>query len=80
MNIENILQQGEGLHVEFKTSFNVETIETLVAFANAKGGAVYIGVTESDKIQGVPLGKETIPQCTRGMLIFRKNIPSKIWI
>ena len=44
INLQKIVQAGEGLHSEFKTSFKEDVIETLVAFSNAKGGAVYIGI------------------------------------
>ncbi|MDR1864612.1 MAG: putative DNA binding domain-containing protein [Bacteroidales bacterium] len=60
--VKEILQQGEGLHVEFKTSFNVETINTLVAFANTKGGVVYIGVSDTGSVKGVSIGTETVQQ------------------
>lgn len=59
-NIHTVLQQGEGLHVEFKTSFNEETIETLVAFSNAKGGVVYVGITDKNVVKGIQIGKETV--------------------
>jgi ATP-dependent DNA helicase RecG len=59
-NIHTILQQGEGLHVEFKTSFNEDTIETLVAFSNAKGGVVYVGITDKNVVKGIQIGKETV--------------------
>jgi predicted HTH transcriptional regulator len=52
--------QTEGLHTEFKTSFSDEVIETLVAFANAGGGAVYVGVTDKGVIRGVMLSSETV--------------------
>ncbi len=39
--IKKVLQQGESETVEFKSSFNTQSIETLVAFANLKGGAIY---------------------------------------
>ena len=61
-NIPDILKRGEGLNVEFKTSFNNATIETLTAFVNAKGGAVYIGVKDDGKVIGAQLGKESIQQ------------------
>ncbi|MDR1898321.1 MAG: putative DNA binding domain-containing protein [Prevotellaceae bacterium] len=48
--------------VEFKTTFNMECIETLVAFANHKGGSVYVGVNDEGKITGVSTGKETLTQ------------------
>lgn len=55
-----ILPASESEKVEFKTSFNEDVIETLVAFSNAKGGTVYVGVADSGEIKGVQLGKETI--------------------
>jgi len=57
-----IFKQVENERTEFKTSFSNETIETLVAFANAKGGNVYIGVSDNGGIIGVTIGKETITQ------------------
>ena len=59
---EELLQKGENQHVEFKTSFNDEVIISLVAFSNARGGAVYIGVTDDGTVKGVSLGKETVAQ------------------
>jgi predicted HTH transcriptional regulator len=42
----NTLPNTESQTVEFKTTFNDEVIVSLVAFANAKGGAVYVGVAD----------------------------------
>lgn len=39
-----LIEQGESETLEFKTAFGNETIETIVAFANQKGGKVLIGV------------------------------------
>ncbi|MDR0981642.1 MAG: putative DNA binding domain-containing protein [Culturomica sp.] len=50
----------EGQNTEFKTSFNEDAIETLVAFSNAKGGTVYVGMADSGQVAGVTVGKETI--------------------
>lgn len=55
-----VFKSGESETVEFKTSFDKETIETLSAFANTKGGAVFVGVTDTGNIKGVVLAKETI--------------------
>jgi ATP-dependent DNA helicase RecG len=60
LNFQNIVQAGEGLHSEFKTSFKEDVIETLVAFSNAKGGTVYIGISDKGVISGVSIGKETL--------------------
>jgi ATP-dependent DNA helicase RecG len=48
--------------VEFKTTFNMECIETLVAFANHKGGSIYVGVNDDGKAVGIATGKETLTQ------------------
>lgn len=52
------LPNKENLTTEFKTSFNVAVIETLVAFANTKGGSVYIGIQDNGKITGVQTNTE----------------------
>lgn len=54
------LQAGESDTVEFKTSFDKETSETLTAFANSRGGTVFVGVSDDGTVQGVRLNKETI--------------------
>ncbi len=54
------IEQGESEILEFKTSFQKEVIETIVAFANAKGGKIFIGVSDSGEITGVDIGLETI--------------------
>ncbi|MDP4269937.1 MAG: putative DNA binding domain-containing protein, partial [Bacteroidota bacterium] len=56
----NIIPVSESEQMEFKTSFNDEVIVSLVAFSNAKGGVVYVGVQDSGEVRGVRLGKETI--------------------
>ena len=58
--IEILLSEGEGLNVEFKSSFNNEVIETLVAFANTSGGSVLVGVTNDGILSGVTINSETI--------------------
>ncbi len=55
-----LLRAGESQTVEWKASFDRETIETLVAFANAEGGTVLIGVGNDGAVRGVTLGKETL--------------------
>jgi len=45
-----------------KSSFNAETIETLVAFANTKGGTVYVGIADSGEPTGISTEKETFAQ------------------
>ena len=54
------IQQGEGQYREFKVSFQKEVIESVVAFANAKGGKVCIGVDDIANIIGVSVNTESI--------------------
>ena len=60
MNLESFLLAGESQTLEFKSSFDKATIESLVAFANAQGGTVLVGVTDKGSVCGVTLGKETL--------------------
>lgn len=57
-----MIPKQEDQHIEFKSSFSDKVIIGLVAFANAKGGTVYIGVDDDGIVVGVRLGKETIAQ------------------
>jgi ATP-dependent DNA helicase RecG len=59
-DILQILASGESETLEFKTSFDRESIETLVAFANTSGGVVLVGVVDSGSVKGVSVGKETL--------------------
>ena len=59
-DIGTLLRDGESRTLEFKSSFDRETIETVVAFANAGGGVILIGVSDKGVVTGVSLGKETM--------------------
>jgi len=58
--IKNIISQGENEQTEFKQTFNRQAIETLVAFANSKGGNVIIGVSNDKSIIGIKITTESI--------------------
>ena len=55
-----LFKRGESETVEFKKGFDRETIETLSAFANTRGGRVFVGVSDTGQVLGVDFGKETI--------------------
>ena len=59
-NVLAEIKKGEGQEVEFKRSFQKEVIASVVAFANAKGGKVFIGVSDDGEIIGVKLQKESL--------------------
>jgi ATP-dependent DNA helicase RecG len=52
---------AETQHIEFKSGFNDEVIETLTAFANSKGGKVLVGVADKGTpVKGFTIGAESI--------------------
>ena len=59
-DLKQCIAQGENATTEFKESFNQETIETTAAFANASGGTILIGISDSGKISGITIGRETL--------------------
>ncbi|MDP2936670.1 MAG: ATP-binding protein [Dehalococcoidia bacterium] len=54
LDIWELIERGEGQHVEFKASFSEENeaIEALGAFANAEGGTVLVGASDTGVIMG----------------------------
>ncbi|AKB28109.1 ATP-dependent DNA helicase [Methanosarcina siciliae T4/M] len=60
MNLQNLIKSGESETLEFKEKFDDRTVESAVAFANAKGGMILIGVSDKGNITGVDIGKETL--------------------
>jgi ATP-dependent DNA helicase RecG len=56
-----IMIKNESQHIEFKSKFNEDVIETLVAFANTKGGKVLVGVDDTGKaVKNFTAGKESL--------------------
>jgi len=53
--------------IEYKESFGEGALRTLCAFANTKGGTLYIGVSDEGKVKGINLDNEIL-----------KNISNKI--
>lgn len=52
--LQLILEEGEGYKIEFKeTLSNLD--KEIVAFANATGGRIFLGITDDRKVNGKPL-------------------------
>lgn len=58
-NISKLIEDGESEKLEFKSSFNAETIVTLSAFANTKGGSVLVGVNNNGEVIGIRSSSES---------------------
>ena len=57
-DIKNMVSPGEGFNVEFKAKVPKrvkDLTEEVCAFANASGGVILIGVTDSNAICGVTI-------------------------
>jgi ATP-dependent DNA helicase RecG len=50
--LKELIEQGEGYFVEFKEQIGVGLDKEMVAFANASGGKIVIGVADGGKIIG----------------------------
>jgi ATP-dependent DNA helicase RecG len=54
--LKRLLQQGEGLEVEFKTShfeLNKDTFDSICGFLNRKGGHLLLGVKNNGTVEGI---------------------------
>ena len=60
--LKKTIEKGESEILEFKESLSIkeEIGETTSAFSNAKGGRIFVGVSDSGKIIGTEIGKKTI--------------------
>lgn len=50
--------------IEYKEKFNDRALETLCAFANTKGGTLYIGISDKGEVKGSDANNETIKYIT----------------
>ncbi len=66
MDLKKLISKAESEIIEFKKSPGEykEIIETISAFSNTKGGKIIIGVSNSGKLLGIDIGKDTIEHLT----------------
>ena len=51
--LQELIAQGEGYYIEFKKDLNSDFKKELVAFANASGGKIILGVDDAGLVKGV---------------------------
>jgi len=51
--LKQLIQTGEGYHLEFKESLDKSLIEEVCAFANSSGGKVLLGVFDDGEVKGI---------------------------
>lgn len=77
-NLLHIINQGEGISVEFKTSkfkLNKNAFETVCAFLNREGGYLLLGVEDDGKVSGVDGNAE---QGILDSIVTNANNPQKL--
>ena len=52
-DIELLLREGEGYHLEFKEDVEKSIARDMVAFANSSGGRILVGVDDHGSVVGV---------------------------
>jgi len=62
MNLKEMILMGESDALEFKESTGEwkEIIKTVSAFANTKGGIIFVGINDKKKVSGIQIGENTI--------------------
>ena len=76
--LDEILQKGEGIDIEFKTSrfeLNKNTFESICAFLNRKGGHLILGVKNDGTMEGI---LEDCVQDIVNNIVSNANNPQKL--
>jgi ATP-dependent DNA helicase RecG len=76
--LQSIIQQGENISVEFKTSkdkLNKDAFHSICAFLNRKGGYLLLGVNDKRQIIGIT---EDVIQNILDTLAKNANNPQKL--
>jgi len=60
--LQNIIAQGEGYFTEFKRNINSDLKKELVAFANASGGNIFLGIEDDGTVCGIQITNHLISQ------------------
>ena len=79
INIQQLIEQGEGVSVEFKKAENKlpETLfETICAFLNRNGGIILLGVADDKTIEGI--NSEVTDQMVKNLANLSNN-PQKLF-
>jgi len=58
--LKRLIAEGESETLEFKESLQEEALQTIGAFANARGGLLLIGVSDAGACVGTVVGKATV--------------------
>lgn len=68
MNFNEILQEGEGITVEFRKSMDENGFKTVSAFSNTQGGTLLCGVSNTGDIAGFNCSDESVHTITNKII------------
>ncbi|MCK5025965.1 MAG: putative DNA binding domain-containing protein [Nanoarchaeota archaeon] len=51
--LQQILEEGEGQFIEFKEDLDKSLSKEIVAFANASGGQIFLGINDKNRVKGI---------------------------
>ncbi len=78
--IQDLIDTGEGYHIEFKRTVDKTFIEEVCAFANAAGGTILLGVEDNGEICGVKTDNSFRSQITNTVSQIEPKIDVKLSI
>jgi len=55
IDLKTIVELGEGQFIEFKEALDKSFAKEIVAFANASGGIIYLGISDEGTIKGIEI-------------------------
>jgi len=83
--LDTIIASGESYNTEFKQSVNSDLSRELVAFANASGGRIFIGVADDGKVPGVTITNKLksdiqsiATSCDPAVVITQEEVDGKV--
>lgn len=67
IDLTQLNEHSESETLEFKESFDKQTLETVGAFANTAGGVILVGVRDDGRVTGVNIGDTTLEDWAQRM-------------
>ena len=74
--LQQILEEGEGQFIEFKEDLDKSLSKEIVAFANASGGQIFLGINDKNRVKGIRITNKIKSQ----IIDIGKNCDPRIFI
>jgi len=67
IELSQLNEHSESETLEFKETFDKQTLETIGAFSNTSGGVILLGVRDDGHVTGINVGKNTLEEFAQKM-------------